>query len=121
MTGRRTARWAALGLAIGLLLPSAASAGPFLGDWGWCWRPAADCPRGEYSPLHYWFMEWYRIRACAHPSYLDQYPPGPCPPVTAAYEDLRFPCRSTPPAPATPYATPGAYYGRPTALPFALP
>ena len=72
-------RWGtALLLWIGLLAPATALAGPYLGDWSWCWRPARDCPRGEYSPLHYWVPGLYKVRANVHPADLDQYPAGPC-------------------------------------------
>jgi hypothetical protein len=104
-------------LLLGLLVPAPALAGPFLGEWGWCWQPSRDCPRGDYSPLHYWAPTVYRVRACLHPSNLDQYPPGPHPPVPATYEYHRYCCPTTPPAPTSPYADPVGYYGRPITPP----
>src|SRR4051794_25819719 len=105
-------KWAALGLLLLLLAPSPATAGPFLGSWSW-WQPCRDCPRGEYSPLHYWAPNLFRARAVVHPSNLDQYPPGPCPEAPAGYQFTRYPCPAIPPTPTTPYADPTGYYGRP--------
>jgi hypothetical protein len=106
-------RWLAAGaFVLGLLTVGPVAAGPYLGDWGWCWHQGRDCPRGEYCPLHYWTPGLYKIRMYVHPSNLDQYPPGPCPPVPAGYQTTTFPCRSTPPAPLAPYADPDAYFGR---------
>jgi hypothetical protein len=117
MTARHRHRLMALALFLGLLLPSSALAGPFFGDWGWCWHQGRDCPRGEYSPLHYWTPEIYKVRACLRPSNLDQYPPGPFPPIPPTFEYFTYRCRSLPPMPTTPYADPPAYYGRPIAPP----
>jgi hypothetical protein len=97
---------------IGLLAPGTALAGPYLGDWGWCWHQDRDCARGEYSPLHYWTPGLYKVRAYVHPSNLDQYPPGPSPSVPASFETTRYRCRSIPPTPSSPYADPTGYYGR---------
>jgi hypothetical protein len=105
---------ALLVLSIALLAPSAASAGPYFGEWGWFWQAAPDCPCGEYSPWHYWAPEMYRLRGCLHPSNLDQYPPG-IPGVPAPIFLVKYPCRTAPPAPTAPYADPVAYYGRPVA------
>ena len=110
MAGKKAGWAAALGLLVGLLAPGAASAGPYLGEWG-LWYHPHDCPRGSYSPWHYWFRGYYRIRAFCNPSYLDQYPPGPCPPVEPSFEVKRYPCPPIPPAPHTPYADPVGYYG----------
>jgi hypothetical protein len=112
MTGKRAVGWAALGLALGLLGRGAAQAGPYIGEWG-LWYHPHDCPRGSYSPLHYWVVEYYKLRACCHPSYLDQFPPGPCPPVPPTFAAIRFHCPPVPPAPTAPYADPAAYYGLP--------
>jgi hypothetical protein len=117
MAGKQGYWRMALVLLVGLLLPSAARAGPFLGDWGWFWHPAPDCPRGAYSPLHYWAPTAYRVRACVHPSNLDQYPPGPCPPILPSFEFTTYRCRTAPPIPTAPYADPTGYYGRPVAPP----
>jgi hypothetical protein len=95
-----------------LLAPATALAGPYLGEWGWCWHPARDCPRGEYCPLHYWLPELYKVRANVHPSNLDQYPSGPCPAVPPAFQTINYRCRTIPPTPTTPYADPTGYYGR---------
>jgi hypothetical protein len=98
---------------LALAAPARAQAGPYLGDWGWCWHPARDCPRGQYSWLHYWAPELYQIRACVCPSNLDQYPPGPYPPVLPSFEYTGYRCQVGPAAPTSPYANPTAYYGRP--------
>jgi hypothetical protein len=124
MDGKRGRWWrgcAGLVLLLGLLAPSSALAGPYLGEWGWHWNPAGDCPPGAYSPLHYWARNAYIARAWFHPSNLDQYPPGPCASPPISYEYHAYPCRSTPPAPSTPYGNPVGYYGRPVNLPFVLP
>ena len=78
---------------------------------------ASPRPRGQYSPLHYWLPEAYYLRKHLHPSNLDQYPPGPCPPVPPSYLSNCYPCRSVPAMPSSPYADPAAYYGRPVAPP----
>jgi hypothetical protein len=118
---RKKIGWLTAVLLLTLVAPNAALAGPYLGDWGWLWHPARDCPRGEYSPLHYWNPELYRARAFAHPSNLDEYPAGPIPCAEATYEISKYRCRSIPPMPSAPYADPAAYFGRPAVLPFALP
>src|SRR5262245_23850496 len=101
-------------LALALLVPGVAAAGPFLGDWSWTWRPAADCTRGVYSPLHYWCPDCSRVRAFVRPSTLDQYPPGPYLPVPVTTEIMHHPCPSPPPIVPAPYADPvGYYYGVP--------
>lgn len=112
MAGKHARWWTVLMLSM-TLLPGVASAGPFLGDWGWCWCQGRDCPRGEYSPHHYWNTEFYRARAFVRPSNLDQYPPGPYPPVTPTFDFTKYRCPSTPPAPTAPYADPAGYYGSP--------
>jgi hypothetical protein len=109
----KDARWlAAWVLLLGLLAPRTARAGPYIGDWGWCWHPAPECERGEYSWLHYWAPDLYKVRAWVRPSNLDQYPPGPCPPIPPTYQFTTNRCLSTPPAPTAPYADPAAYYGQ---------
>ena len=86
-------------------------------DSGWFWHSRRDCPRGDYSLLHYWAPSLYQVRACVRPSYLDQYPPGPFPPVPASFDVNKYRCRSIPPIPMAPYADPTSYYGRPVAPP----
>jgi hypothetical protein len=98
-------------LLLALLAPSPALAGPYLGEWGWFWKPAPDCPRSQYSPLHYWAPEYYELRACCRPTNLDQYPPGPYPPVAPSFMFTRYCCPTAPPMPTAPYADPAAYYG----------
>ena len=106
-------RWrTALVLVLGLLAPGAASAGPYFGDWDWAWHQAQNCPRGQYSPLHYWTPQAYWVRAMVHPSNLDRYAPGPSPPVQPIIILQKYPCRSLPPIPSAPYADPAGYYGR---------
>lgn len=106
-----------LGLGCWLAAPSPAQAGPYFGEWGWAWHAAKECCRGNYSPLHYWAPDVYKARAWVHPSHLDQYPPGPCPPVPPTFEFTEHRCPSIPPTPTSPYADPTAYYGRPVAPP----
>jgi hypothetical protein len=102
----------ALVLWIGFLAPDKAPAGPYLGEWGWCWLPGRDCPRGTYCPLHYWAPELYRIRAIVHPSNLNQFPQGPAQPVTPTMESTKYRCTTVPAAPSNPYVDPASYYGR---------
>jgi hypothetical protein len=97
--------------------PAAAPAGPYIGDWGWCWHQGHDCPRGDYCWLHYWAPDLYKVRAWVHPSNLDQYPPGPSPTPPVGYEYNRYRCIAVPPAPSTPYADPAGYYGLSAAPP----
>jgi hypothetical protein len=118
---RKTGVWLTALLLLGLLAPSPALAGPYLGDWGWLWHPDRDCPAGEYSPLHYWTPGLYRARALTRPSKLDEYTAGPIPCTPAPFEMSKYKCRSVPPMPTAPYADPAGYFGRPAVLPFALP
>jgi hypothetical protein len=121
MTGTQRRCLAGLAMCVAMLAPSSAMAGPYFGDWTWFWHPSSDCPRGQYSPLHYQAMELYRVRAFVHPSNLDQYPPGPNSCAPSQYNFSNYRCRSQFPTPTLPYATPAAYFGRPVGLPFALP
>jgi len=111
MTGKLTRFCAVLTLA--LTVSSVAQAGPFLGEWSCFWRPARYCPKGCYSPAHYWIPECYVLRSCFCPSNLDQYPPGPSPSPPLRIERICYPCQTLPPMPSSPYADPTAYYGRP--------
>ena len=104
----------ALVLCLALLVAPTALADP---DSAWPWHSRRDCPRGNYSLLHYWAPSLYQVRACLHPSYLDQYPPGPFPPVPPSFELTKYKCPSIPPSPSAPYADPAGYYGRPVAPP----
>jgi hypothetical protein len=97
---------------LALMAQERVQAGPYLGDWGWCWHQAPNCPRGQYSPLHYWAPQVYRARAFLHPVNLDQYAPGPSPPILPTFQSIRYPCRTAPPMPTAPYADPTGYYGR---------
>jgi|ERR1043165_630784 hypothetical protein len=117
MARKHAGAYTALVITLALLLPGTALAGPYFGDWGWCWHPAPDCPRRVYSPLHYWAPCLYQVRACVHPSTVDQYPPGPCPAVAPNFYFDPYRCRTTLPAPTAPYADPAGYYGRPVAPP----
>ena len=74
------------------------------------WLGRRDCPRSEYSPLHYWAPGLYQVRAWVHPSNLDQYPPGVPAPVNMEVTKSR--CRTLPPMATSPYADPFAYFGR---------
>ena len=109
---RRHHRWAAASvLLLGLLSPATASAGPYFGDWSWCWKPAKDCPRGNYCFLHYWTPQLYRVIYCARRASVDSYPPGIG--IPPGYMLGMYPCRTTPPVPTPPYANPAGYYGSP--------
>ena len=104
----------ALVLCVTLLTAPTALADP---DSTWPWHSRRDCPRGNYSLLHYWAPSLYQVRACLHPSYLDQYPPGPFPPVPPSFELTKYKCPSIPPSPSAPYADPAGYYGPAVAPP----
>jgi hypothetical protein len=107
-----TGKWSGCVLALALVMSSEpAWAGPYLGDWGWCWREGCNCPKGEYCPLHYWTPGVYKLRAQVNPSNLDQYPPGPAN-ITPTFELNQQRCRTIPPGAIRPYADPAAYYGR---------
>jgi hypothetical protein len=114
MRSKRARWWGVVGLLL-VLLPQPALAGPYLGDFGWCWQPSGDCQPTEYSWLHYWARGVYIVRAWCWPSDLDQYAPGLPVPGGAVY----FPsgCRSIAPAPSLPYADPSDYYGVPLVPP----
>jgi hypothetical protein len=101
----------ALVLSLGLLAPRIAQAGDCVSFFGW--HIGRDCPRSDYSPLHYWVPEAYKVRMYVHPSNLDQYTAGPDAPIEASFNITRYRCRTLPPMPSTPYADPAAYYGRP--------
>ncbi len=106
-------KWTCLGtlaLATVLQISSLAQAGDCINFFGW--HIGRDCPRSDYSPLHYWVPEWYKVRANVHPAHLEQYPAGPMAPVEPSIEVTRYRCRTLPPAPSTPYADPAGYYGR---------
>jgi hypothetical protein len=120
MTGKMGRRLVLLALLAGMLRAGTAQAGPYLGDFGWCWKPECDdCPRREYSPLHFWVPTYYRLRACFKPSNVDSYPPGAG--AGHHYEYTFYPCVTTPQAPTPPYADPEAYYGIPMVPPAAPP
>jgi hypothetical protein len=110
MLGKRDRWWAALALLLPLVLPGAGRAGPYFGEWSWCWKPARDCPCGEYCCLHYYAPTLYRVKYCCHRAYLDQYPPGL--PVPVGWRPEGFPCRTAPPVPDAPYADPAGFYQR---------
>jgi hypothetical protein len=111
MSGTHRRWWIASVLVVGLLLPGSTHAGPYLGDFGWCWKPAPDCPCSEYCFLHYWTPALYRAIYHFHPAHLDQYPPAL--PVAASFELEPSCCRTIPPMPTHPYADPAGFFGRP--------
>ena len=94
---------ATLVLTVSLLTPGSLLAGPKCQD---------DCPRNEYTRLHYWAPTLFLVRAYIHPSNLDQYPPGPAACITPMFEFTKQRCPSAPPTPTSPYAAPAGYYGR---------
>jgi hypothetical protein len=109
--GGKKGAWAAGVLLLALGVPASVHAGPYFGDWGWCWKEGKDCPKGCYSPLHYCLPELYRVYYHCHPIDIDQYPPGL--PVPVGWVADPFRCRAIPPMPTSPYADPEAFYGRP--------
>jgi hypothetical protein len=115
MSRKRCGWLVGLVLLVGLCAAPRAQAGYFIGYWGWFWNPAPDCPHPMYPPKHYWCVYYYKARAWCNPSYLDQFEPGPHPTPPAPSGVLASQCRTQPPAPSLPYATPQAYYGRSTA------
>jgi hypothetical protein len=111
MSGKRLCGWLGFALVVGLLIPAPAQAGPYIGDFGWCWKPAKDCPKGEYSFLHYWTPRLYQLCYELFPAKIAQYPPGL--PVDLSWEVDPSPCRTQPPFPSPPYADPAGFFGRP--------
>jgi hypothetical protein len=109
--GKRRRWWPLIALLVAPFLPQAAHAGPYIGDFGWCWKPAKECPRGQYSFLHYWTPRVYQYAHELFPPNVDQFPPGL--PVDPSFDQLVSPCRTQPPMPTHPYADPSGYYGRP--------
>lgn len=89
-------------------LHAAVTAGPpyFIGEWGW----VQHCPKGDYSFLHYWAPGVYKVRACVHPSNVDQYVPTPGVPILDEFSKQR--CMPKCPQPNAPYANPDGFYGR---------
>jgi hypothetical protein len=102
----RTSGKFAAALTITATLGALASAGPFFGDW--C--VPHDCPQGDYCSLHFMLPGYYRLRACVHPSNVDQYPDGVD--ISATAQTTKQRCRTEPPMPTTPYADPAGFYGR---------
>ncbi len=103
--------WCVLVLCVGLLLPATSQAGPYIGDFGYCWKPAKECPKGEYSFLHYWTPTMYRAIYHFLPAHLDQYPPGL--PVALSWQAVPSACRTEAPIPTPEYADPAGFFGRP--------
>jgi hypothetical protein len=111
MTGK-LARWRRLVvLSLVFLTPAPALAADW-DDYFWWWPAPRFARGGSYSPMHYWLPERYYMRQYLHPSNLDQFPPGPTPPVAPSFDIERIRCPTRPPAPSAPYANPSAYYGR---------
>ena len=54
-----------------MLAARPAQAGPFFGDWGWCWHPSGHCAPWLYSPCHYWVPTAYKLHAYVKPANLD--------------------------------------------------
>ena len=96
MAGKR-GRWAVWVFLLALAVPGAAQAGPYFGEWGWCWKDCKDCPKGSYCCLHYWVPAVYWLRAHLKPVNLDGYPPGLPVPADAVWEP--YGCRDLPPMP----------------------
>src|ERR1700681_3167735 len=106
MSGTRS--WCVAMLVFAIGLPGVALAEP---ECEGARHSRRDCPRSEYSPLHYWAPTLYQVRACIRPSNLDEFPPGPSSPVPALIDVTKYRCRSIPPTPSSPYADPASYYG----------
>ena len=107
MNGKEGVWKTSMVLVLALLAPTAALAGP----------DCRDCPRNDYTRLHYWAPTLFLVRSHIHPSYLDQYPPGPSVCVPPTHEITKYKCRAIPPTAPSPYADPAAYYGRPITPP----
>jgi hypothetical protein len=90
--------WAAVALAVGLVLPAQARAGSLLGLWH------RDCPPSSYSPCHYWTPALYRVCAAVHGPKLGVYPPDRFPSVPPNYLIIRYPCPAAEPG-SWPYGT----------------
>jgi hypothetical protein len=111
MRSKQGCRLAALVMTLGLLAPGSARSDNIVHAWWSDHDP--DCPRGFYSYLHYWTPGLYRrLYECQRPN-LDQYAPGPYPPVAPHYEITRYRCPYTRPSPTRPYVDPPGYFGQP--------
>lgn len=86
-----------------------ASAGLLFGDYA---AERQGCDRGAYPRWHYWIPTLYRWHSYCHPQSLDQYAPGPWPPVSPSYDWERFRCPSGTGAAQSPYQNPEEYFGR---------
>jgi hypothetical protein len=111
-------RWKKIAVLLVLFAPTPAMASDW-GDYFWWWPAPRFARGGDYSPMHYWLPERYYAREYLHPSYLDQYPPGPNAPIEITNQVNRYCSPSIPPMPSAPYADPEAYYGRPVTSPAA--
>jgi hypothetical protein len=111
MTCKQRRGWIGLGLLLALLIPGRAPAGPYIGDFGWCWKPAKDCPKGQYSFLHYWTPLLIRFAQEVFPANVDSYAPGL--PVDLSWQIEPSRCRTMPPVPTPAYADPAGFFGRP--------
>jgi hypothetical protein len=109
MIGKQVPWRAALVAGLLLLAAQSSRAGPYIGEFSWCWKPAPDCPKGDYCFLHYWTPTWYRVKYCVHPAYPEQFPPGLPVPAGALVQPAH--CRSIPPRPSLPYADPAGFFG----------
>src|SRR5690349_20321895 len=99
MASQSGLRWLALAMVVGMMAPMTATAGPYLGEWSWWWQPERTCPRGTYSPLHYFMPTAYQVRAAVRPAYLDQFPPGPADDIAPSFDTECYRCPSIPPTP----------------------
>jgi hypothetical protein len=89
MAGNKHGWLVGLLVSVGLVWPTSSFAG------GLFWHD--DCPKPDYSPLHYWAPTLYRCRAYHHdPQYI--YPPLLEPRITPGCHIQRFPCPPVPPA-----------------------
>jgi hypothetical protein len=113
MSAKQGCGLAALLLAVGLLAPERAAAGPILAALLDC---DPDCPPGYYKRLHYWIPYYYQAQAYCHPVNLNQYPPGPDPAVAPRFYRERFRCPYQQLPPTRPYADPAGYFGQPLAV-----
>jgi hypothetical protein len=78
-----------------LLLPTHGQAGWFTGCSG---NEGTDCPRREYSALHYWFPTLWNVHARHHAPEVPMCAPDRAPGIPYSYKIRNFPCPAVEPA-----------------------
>jgi hypothetical protein len=85
MVGKMRRGLTGAALALSLMVPSVASAGP--GDSG-----PDNCPRPSYCCLRYWFPRAYQAKACLWGPKMNTYAPDRHPEIEPRFEIYRYQC-----------------------------